>query len=72
MTTIRELTKAIRSHKGKVEVPVLTPQGVMHMIAEKTDLLAAVRSYNQSVDDPAPFYVVSVKDGYMRLDVQGE
>jgi hypothetical protein len=36
--TGKEMAKRLWAHKGKVEVPMLTPEDVVHVFVEKTDL----------------------------------
>lgn len=67
--TVAELVKAIRAHRGKVEVPVLCPHDVMHVFAEKKDVIAMARAY-QGGDGTleAPWFVLGITNGVMRLD----
>ena len=67
--TVREMLRTIRSHKGKVEVPVLAPHDVIHLFAEKGDVMRSVKDYQGGdLNSPSPWYAVGVTNGILRLD----
>lgn len=43
--TGKQLASAIRRHRGKISVPMLTAAGVIYVFAEKSDLAACFDQY---------------------------
>lgn len=66
MTTRADLKRAIKLHKGKVEMPVLVPEDVNYIFVEKKDIY---RILDNNPGGRAPWYIVDTSDGVMRLDV---
>ncbi len=61
-----ELKRRIRAHRGKVEVPVMVPDDVLHIFAEKADIY---RILDHNPGGRSPWWIVDTDDGVMRLDV---
>jgi copper chaperone CopZ len=47
MAKANEVIKAIKAHKGKIQVPVNSANGTMHVYVEKSDLIANLLSYGE-------------------------
>lgn len=61
----KELIKQIRGHRGKVEVPVLVAHDVIHVFAEKGDLIEQLSKVEE-----IGLKVQYVNAGVMRLETE--
>lgn len=65
--TVKVLIKEVKISGRKVAVPVLTKDGVWHLIVQKSDLLAELNEMEP--EDYAPWSIVASSYDLITLDV---
>ena len=67
--TVKELIITVRNHRGKVLVPVTTGNDVVHLVAEKQNLIKWLReTHDETSQAPLAVYSYGV-DNSLRLDI---